>query len=67
MVKHINPQTRLILYVGRFRTQQAAANALGVDKGFLSRMVRGKEPVSQNVMTKLGLRWIAVEVKSHAA
>lgn len=60
MVKSVNPVAALRDYVGHFDTQQAAADALGASKAFLSRMLLGRSPVSPKYLAKLGLVRVVV-------
>ena len=50
-------QKALEALIERLGSQRKAADALGVDHGYISRVRRGLQPFSDKVLRKLGLHW----------
>lgn len=63
-MKEVDPLEALRAFVAKHPTQGSAAKALGVSEAFVSNMLRGMTPISQIVLSQLGLRRAVVRGKA---
>jgi plasmid maintenance system antidote protein VapI len=59
-MKEIDPVEVLERFTKRFKTQGAAAKELHISQPYLSDMLKGNRPISDNMLNRLGLRRIVV-------
>lgn len=55
-MKHVDPLKRLKLFVAAHPNRRAAASALDIKEPYLSELLNGKRPISEHVLTGLGLQ-----------
>jgi len=56
MGRHTDPRVVLEAFIKRAGSQRKAADALGIDHGYISRVRRGRKPFSNKLLEELGLR-----------
>ena len=54
-MKSLSPRAVLVAYVRRYPTQSAAADTLGITKGYLGDLLHGKREFSDRMLAALGL------------
>ncbi len=59
----VDPLVELKKFVEHYDLQREAATALGISQQFLSRMLRGREDISERVLEQLGLKRAVVKTK----
>ena len=60
-IKELDPVAELRAFVARFTSQADAAKALGVSAVYVSDLLNRRRDVSNNILAKLGLRWVVVK------
>lgn len=61
VMAEVNERQALERFVARYRTQQLAAEAIGLSPQYLGQLLHGARPLPVWVLAKLGLRRAVVE------
>ncbi len=65
-MKETNPYEALLAFRAKYRTQTAAAEALGVSVPYFNDMLHMRRDISDNMLAKLGLRRVVVKESKSA-
>lgn len=53
-------------FVGKYPSKADAADALGINRVYLWKMIKGDKPISENVLEKLGFQVEVQKVKTYS-